>query len=217
MPDIGSMRIENEVSGPILVAPEIPVRPNTVIPVLVGLILVMVGVIGAVIGYFDIQNQGEPNLNSEEETALLQSYKAGGENITAKDIQDFHDDLRHAKYYWYMGVGWILGGMLLSAGGVQLLRKKSIGAKLGLGGNGVLLATAVITYNLSSGPAAATSAMTSLTYLLLSVVSAICSLCCGLFAAFPILHRSGKASLDVSVVPASIGVDTHSLISDSEE
>jgi hypothetical protein len=31
------------------------------------------------------------------------------------------------------------------------------------------------------------------------------------------LHRSGKASLDVSVVPASIGVDTHSLISESEE
>ena len=38
MSDIGSMRIENEVRGPILVAPVIPVRPNTVIPVLVGLI-----------------------------------------------------------------------------------------------------------------------------------------------------------------------------------
>jgi len=217
MSDIGSMRIENEVSGPVLIAPEIPVRPNTVIPVLVGLILVLVGVIVAYDGYFNIQNQGEPNLNSEEEAVLLQSLNGGGEDITAKDVQDFHDDLRHAKYYWYMGVGWLLGGMLLFAGGVQLLRKKSIGAKLGLGGNGVLLATAVITYNLSSSPAAALSGLTSLTYLGVSVVSAICSLCCGLFAAFPILHRSGKASLDVSVVPALIGVGTHRLISESEE
>ena len=70
MPDIGSMRIENEVSGPVLVAPEIPVRPNTVIPVLVGLILVLVGVFVAYDGYFNIQNQGESNLNSEEEATL---------------------------------------------------------------------------------------------------------------------------------------------------
>ena len=54
MGDLGSIRIENETSQPSLVAPVIPVRPNSTIPVLMGLLLVLGGILVLFMGYSEI-------------------------------------------------------------------------------------------------------------------------------------------------------------------
>ncbi len=195
MGDLGSIRIENEISQPSLVAPVIPVRPNSTIPVLMGLLLVLGGILVMFMGYSEISKQGEPNLPKDEEKQLEQGFSQNS-NITGEDIQDLHDNLRHAKYYWYLGSGFMFGGLLMLVGGIQLLRKRSIGAKLGIGGNAIVILGALISYGTSSGPSEELGPMVSITYTGLAFVYGICSLCCGVFAAFPLLHASGRAALD---------------------
>ena len=202
MSDLGSMRIENEsseprlieASQPSLVAPIIPVRPNSTIPVLMGLLLVLGGILLLFMGYSEISRQGEPNLPEYEERQLEQGFATS--NVTGDDIQDLHDELRHAKYYWYLGSGFMFGGLLMLVGGVQLLRRRSIGAKLGVGGNAIVIIAALISYGISSGPTNELGPVVSITYTGLAFVYGICSLCCGIFAAFPLLHASGRAALD---------------------
>ena len=95
-------------------------------------------------------------------------------------------------------------------GGIQVLRKRSIGAILGMVGNGLVIISAFISYGISSGPANELGSMVAVTYTGLAFVYGICSLCCGIFAAFPLLHASGKAALDPHLTkPAEI---THSSI-----
>ena len=195
MGDLGSMRIENESPQPSLVAPVIPVRPNSTIPVLMGLLLVLGGILVMIMGYSDISRQGEPNLPGSEVKQLEQGFSQSS-NITGEDIQDLHDELRHAKYYWYLGSGFMFGGLLMLFGGVQLLRRRSIGAKLGVGGNTIVIIAALISYGISSGPTNELGPVVSITYTGLAFVYGICSLCCGIFAAFPLLHASGRAALD---------------------
>ncbi len=213
MSDLGSMRIENESSQPRLiessqpglVAPIIPVRPNTTIPVLMGLLLILGGILLLLMGYSEISRQGDPNIPEAEERQLEQGFSQNS-NITGEDIQDLHDDLRHAKYYWYLGSGFMIGGFLMLVGGVQLLRKRSIGAKLGMGGNAIVILSALISYGISSGPSNELGSMVSVTYTGLAFVYGICSLCCGIFAAFPLLHASGRAALDPHLqVPQDLG------------
>ena len=74
MGDLGSMRIENESLQPSLVAPVIPVRPNSTIPVLMGLLLVLGGILVMFMGYSDISRQGEPNLPESEVKQLEQGF-----------------------------------------------------------------------------------------------------------------------------------------------
>ena len=81
-------------------------------------------------------------------------------------------------------------------GGIQLLRRRSIGAKLGVGGNAIVILFALISYGISSGPSNELGSMVSVTYTGLAFVYGICSVCCGIFAAFPLLHASGRAALD---------------------
>jgi len=213
MSEVGSMRIENESSQPLLVAPVVPVRPNTTIPVLMGLFLLLGGIVVAYMGYGEIGRQGEPNLPDSEAKQLEQGFSQT-DNVTAEDIQGLHDDLRHAKYYWYLGWGFLIGGLLMFSGGVQLLRRRSIGSKLGIAGNLSVMLTALVTYNLSSGPAGELGQGASFTYTGLSFIYGVCSLCCTLFAAFPLLHGAGRAALDPHLyVPPAIGEGTAGLIS----
>ena len=225
MSDLGSMRIENEsseprlieASQPSLVAPIIPVRPNSTIPVLMGLLLVLGGILLLFMGYSEISRQGEPNLPQYEERQLEQGFSKYS-NITGDDIQDLHDELRHAKYYWYLGSGFMLGGLLMLVGGIQLLRKRSIGAKLGVGGNAIVILFALISYGISSGPSNELGSMVSVTYTGLAFVYGICSLCCGIFAAFPLIHASGRAALDPHLqVPRDLGTSLVFESSQTEE
>ena len=212
------IRIENDNSQE-LITPIIPVRPNTTIPVLMGLLLVLGGILVLLMGYAEISRQGEPNLPKSEERQLEQGFSQSS-NVTGEDIQDLHDELRHAKYYWYLGCGFLFGGALVLAGGVQLLRKRSIGAKLGMVGNGLVIVSAFISYGISSGPANELGSMVAVTYTGLAFVYGICSLCCGIFAAFPLLHASGKAALDPHLTkPAEIahGMVGAQLISSTSE
>ena len=205
MGDLGSMRIENESPQLSLVAPVIPVRPNSTIPVLMGLLLLLGGILVMIMGYSEISRQGEPNL-PESEVKQLETGFSQSSNITGEDIQDLHDELRHAKYYWYLGSGFMFGGLLMLVGGVQLLRRRSIGAKLGMGGNAIVILAALISYGISSGPANELGSMVSVTYTGLAFVYGICSLCCGVFAAFPLLHASGRAALDPHLqIPQELG------------
>ena len=212
------IRIENDNSQE-LITPIIPVRPNTTIPVLMGLLLVLGGILVLFMGYAEIIRQGEPNLPKSDEGILEQGFSQSS-NVTGEDIQDLHDELRHAKYYWYLGCGFLFGGALMLAGGVQLLRKRSIGAKLGMLGNGLVIVSAFISYGISSGPTNELGSMVSVTYTGLAFVYGICSLCCGIFAAFPLLHASGKAALDPHLTkPAEIahGMVGAQLISSTSE
>ena len=100
------IRIENDNSQE-LIAPIIPVRPNTTIPVLMGLLLVLGGILVMFMGYAEISRQGEPNLPKSEERQLEQGFSQSS-NVTGEDIQDLHDELRHGKYYWYLRVATLL-------------------------------------------------------------------------------------------------------------
>lgn len=211
-----SIRLEND-SSQILVAPVIPVRPNTTIPVLIGVLLVLGGILVMWMGYTEITRQGEPNLPVYEEQQLEQGFSQSS-NITGDDIQDLHDELRHAKYYWYLGCGFLFGGALMLAGGVQLLRKRSIGAKLGMAGNGAVILAALVSYGISSGPAGELGSMVSVTYTGLAFVYGICSFCCGIFAGFPLLYASGKAALDQHLVkPEGIGIGTQMIANSTDD
>ena len=103
-------------------------------------------------------------------------------------------------------------------GGVQLLRRRSIGAKLGMGGNAIVILAALISYGISSGPTNELGSVVSITYTGLAFVYGICSLCCGIFAAFPLLHASGRAALDPHLqIPQELGTHPGLITNQAEE
>ena len=192
--ELPSMRLEGEVSmsnEPIQL-PVIPIQPNSTIPVTIGLLLILFGLLIAFEGYAQLEYQGAANMDESYAEDIVDAINQNPDsNITVEDYQDFHDDLRHNYYYFAYAWGGMIGGILLFAGGVQLMRKQRIGVNLALGGNGILLITAIYLGTQSSG-----YGIMSFSYQLTAGVCGICSMMCGLISALPILHKAGKAALE---------------------
>lgn len=172
--------------------PEIHIRPNSSIPEVIGVLLLLGGLAVSLLGLLASSTQFIP-VDYQTQAKLSQSM---GIDISAEDLELLDSEYKEQNYYLISGLLQIFPGLLLIIGGIQLLLCKKTGVYTSITG-GIMW----FIFNLISsywGSIIDSDLGISLETQWDTVETAMCSICnlfCILLPLIPMLVPAGKAAL----------------------
>jgi len=189
---------------------EIHIRPNSSIPEVIGVLLLLGGLAVSLLGLLASSTQFIP-VDYQTQAKLSQSM---GIDISAEDLELLDSEYKEQNYYLISGLLQIFPGLLLIIGGIQLLLCKKTGVYTSITG-GIMW----FIFNLISsywGSIIDSDLGISLETQWDTVETAMCSICnlfCILLPLIPMLIPAGKAAL----MPINHQLNTDTFVQKEEE
>ena len=177
--------------------PAIPIKPNPAIPVVVGLLLMLGGLMLGLSAYSNLFGGSEAAETQAAETA--ESINSAGGDLSEQDVIDYFEALDAAGYYTTLGIIESLACVTLLCGGVMLLRRMRIGIRVGIAGGALVAVDAIVGLVLLNG-IEPPDPFLAISMKILSAVYVVCGLLCMALPLMPLLISSGRAALLPSTI-----------------
>lgn len=190
--EFGTMILSSDNLNSNLVMPEIPIRPNVMIPKTIGILLLLGGLIFSLIGLTVVGGQ-YIDTDYGEQTKL---YQLMGIDITAEELELLDSDYKEKNYYLITGLLQIFPGLILIVGGIQLILCKKIGVYTSVFG-GVMLFVLNLVSNYWGSIIDSNLGISLETQwdTVETVMCSVCNLFCVSLPLIPMLVPTGKAAL----------------------
>lgn len=197
--DLGPMRLSAEPPSSEPRMPEIPIKPNTAIPVVVGLFLILGGILLAYSAYSNLFG-GQDDASSQAADTAATINEAGG-NLTEQEVKDYFAALDDAGYYTTLGIIESIAAVLLLYGGALLMRCMRKGVRIALAGGALVAVDAIIGLLILNG-VESPDPLLSITLKVLGAICIVVGLLCTALPLIPMLITSGKAALLPALEPS---------------
>ena len=199
--DLGPVRMPESGFDTAPSMPAIPIKPNPAIPVVVGLLLMLGGLMLGFSAYSNLFGGSEAAETQAAETA--ESINSAGGDLSEQDVIDYFEALDAAGYYTTLGIIESLACVTLLCGGVMLLRRMRIGIRVGIAGGALVAVDAIVGLVLLNG-IEPPDPFLAISMKILSAVYVVCGLLCMALPLMPLLISSGRAALLPSTIEKGV-------------
>ena len=187
---IGSVMMDVEEE---LVMPDIQIRPNTAIPAVVGVMMILGGLMAGYAAFSAFA--GSEMFTSADEEQLAGQFTDSGAEVTPDDIEQYDDNFSTSTYRDWNGLLFTVSSIGLLGGGVLMYKGDRRGVWMSLGGAGLLIVSNVWGSMASQDAASHLPEVAQLTFVTMYYIYACCGLYCLSSAGLPMLFASGRAAL----------------------
>lgn len=189
---LGTMILSSDNLNSSVVMPQIPIRPNSSIPKVIGGIILIGGLIIFGLGFSLVAGQ-YLEVDYEQQAA---AYEIVGLEITAEEIELLDSKYKEANYYLITGILQIIPGLILIIGGIQLLLCKKVGVYTSIiGGIMLFLLNLVSNFWGSSIDSDIGVSLESQVDIIETAICSICNLFCISLPLIPMFAPAGRAAL----------------------
>lgn len=175
--------------------PIIPIRPNAAIPVTIGILFLIAGVLVAGSGALTIFG-GTQDRTDEYYENQHQGFELLGVDVTEEEVREWDQAFLDANFYGITGALSLLAGLAMLAGGLLLVLRLKLGVWLSLGAAvGWLVFGIAGTFWAGSIEADVGVSLETSFDIALTGISYLCNLLCIVAPLLPWFLASGRAAL----------------------
>lgn len=193
--EVGTMILSSNDLNHSSKMPEIPIRPNTSIPITIGFLMIL----GSLIVLFDgggaIFNH-YTELTMEGAETQVELMKVIGVDIKLEEYMQWDSEFKESNFHLVTGVIKFCAGLLIFIGGLQLCLQKHLGVKVSISGGVLwLISQAVSNFWASKIESEINISLVTQWDVAATAMCFICNAFCILLPLIPMLVPSGKAAL----------------------
>lgn len=196
--ELGTMILSSNHPNSPSKMPEIPIRPNTSIPITIGLLMIL----GSLLVLFDgggaiFNHYTELTIEGAEDQVEL--LKVIGVDIKLEEYMQWDSEFKESNFHLVTGVIKSCAGLLIFTGGLQLCLQKHLGVKVSIGGGVLWLISQAISISWASKIESEINISLATQWdVAATAMCFICNAFCILLPLIPMLVPSGKAALTPS-------------------